>query len=359
MICFLCNKEFKNLKALSLHLRTHNISKKVYYDKYMFDGIHNKCIICGNPTKFHSLHKGYQLCCSKKCTLSLRKQTNIKKYGVEYPTQNKKIQNKIQNTCLKKYGKTSVLQTEKKKNGLIKKYGVDNAFKSKEVKKKIKEVMISKYGVNNISKLKIIKDKKIKTCLNNHGVKYGFLQVEKTKDTLNKKYGGHHLKDPSIYQKMVNTIQLKYNVNNVSQSDLIKHKKIQTCLLNYGVEYPSQNSLIFNKIFKTSCKLKQYNDTNIYYQGSYELDFLKKYYDYYKIIRAPVIKYEYNEKIKVYYGDFLFVDFNIIIECKNSYLYKRDFNVIEAKRKASEAQGFKWILILDKNYKQLNNELRS
>lgn len=358
MICFVCNREFKNIRALSLHIRTHNISKKYYYDKFLFNG-NNECVICQKPTQFHSIHQGYKKCCSSKCSKKLREQTNIDKYGVAYPTQCKEIQNKIQTTCLEKYGETSVLKTDKKKQGIIKKYGVDNVFKSETIKKKIKRTLINKYGVDNISKNNNIKNKKIKTCLKNYGVEYGFLQLEKTKSTLDLKYNGHHLNDPSIYQKLINTVQKKYSVNNVSQSPIIQQKKIETCLKNYGVEFPSQNSLIFDKIFKTSCKLLPYNNTNIYYQGSYEFDFLEKYFEKYRIIRAPSINYVFEGKTKVYHGDFLFVDFNIIVECKNSYLFKRDIKIIEAKRKAVEKQGFKWILILDKNYNRLNDELRS
>jgi hypothetical protein len=103
---------------------------------------------------------------------------------------------------------------------------------------------------------------------------------------------------------------------------------------NYGVEYPSQDPSIFKQIFKTSFKIKKFKDTNIYYQGSYELDFLEKYYDKYPDIqRGPRIKYIFKGKKHYYFSDFLIPSKNLIVEVKNSYF--------------------------DKKYKKIENELQS
>lgn len=107
-----------------------------------------------------------------------------------------------------------------------------------------------------------------------------------------------------------------------------------------------------------SCDGK-YKDT-IYYQGSYELDFLEKYYDKFPDIqRGPSIKYEYKGKKKVYHSDFYIPSKNLIIECKNNYLYKRDLEIILHKKETTINSGFNWVLVLDKNYNKLEYELRS
>ena len=58
--------------------------------------------------------------------------TNLKKYGVDYPSKNEEVKQKFKETCLKKYGKNTPLQNE-------------------EVKQKIKETCLKKYGVENPS----------------------------------------------------------------------------------------------------------------------------------------------------------------------------------------------------------------
>lgn len=70
------------------------------------------------------------------------KDTNLKKFGVEFPLQqlkkeNSEIYQKISQTC-------------------INKFGVDNPLKNKEVKEKIKQTNIQKYGVDNPLKNKEI-----------------------------------------------------------------------------------------------------------------------------------------------------------------------------------------------------------
>ena len=59
--CAICNKEYKNF---GVHLKSHNISPKEYYDKYLKknenEGI---CPVCGKETTFISLGEGYRYHC--------------------------------------------------------------------------------------------------------------------------------------------------------------------------------------------------------------------------------------------------------------------------------------------------------
>jgi hypothetical protein len=151
-------------------------------------------------------------------------------------------------------------------------------------------------------------------------------------------------------QKYKETCLKNYGVENLFQSKKIKKKIKQTCLEKYGVEYTHQNKNIFEKALKSAKVLKQFKNTNIWYQGSYELDFLEKYYDkYLDIQRAPTIKYKFNGKNKIYYPDFLIPSLNLIIEIKSSWTLNVDIE-IKQKKKATIANGFKYILIIDKNY---------
>ena len=93
------------------------------------------------------------------------KNTNLKKFGVEFPLQqlkkeNSEIYQKISQTCINKFGVDSPLKNkevrEKIKQTNIQRYGVDNPLKNKEIREKIKQTNIQKYGVDNPLKNKEI-----------------------------------------------------------------------------------------------------------------------------------------------------------------------------------------------------------
>lgn len=96
-----------------------------------------KCnnINCSKTPNFSTFSKGYLRTCSKICaqydsqTINKIKDTNIKKYGVEYGLSNVDIIKKIKSTCLKNHG-------------------VDNPTKSKDILNKIKITNNKKYGVD-------------------------------------------------------------------------------------------------------------------------------------------------------------------------------------------------------------------
>jgi hypothetical protein len=110
------------------------------------------------------------------------KQTNLKKYGYKYASQNKNIaskiskvksslehQNKVAETNLKRYGVENVFQSEKVKKQIektnIAKYGVKSPIQNKEIRKKIKQTCKERYGVENPLQSKEIRSKVIATNL--------------------------------------------------------------------------------------------------------------------------------------------------------------------------------------------------
>ena len=181
---------------------------------------------------------------------------------------------------------------------------------------------------------------------------------------------------PEIIEKIKKSNLEKYGVENVFQSEKIKEKIRQTTFKNhsvkcylekrteikkamlkkYGVEYPLQNKEIFEKSFKTRIKLKQYKSTNLTYQGSYELDFLEKFYDKIDISNGPSIPYLYKGARKVYHSDFYIPSKNLIVEIKSSYILTLDIEINE-KKEACIKQGYNYILILDKDYSKIIVEL--
>jgi very-short-patch-repair endonuclease len=82
MICKICNKSFKNLLALSIHLSQHNYKLLDYYVDYENFKI-PKCKYCNNDAKILNGIKFYKTCCSKECLLKSRKENIISDFTKE------------------------------------------------------------------------------------------------------------------------------------------------------------------------------------------------------------------------------------------------------------------------------------
>lgn len=158
--CKVCNREFKSVHSIAIHLRNlHDLSQKEYYDKYLKSKNDGLCKICGKPTKFLSLSKGYKDCCCSACTLELH-------------------------------------------------YGVRNVFQLESTKESIKKTMLDKYGVENASQSEEIKKKKIETCRKNYGIDYNLQR----KETIAKTHSDEVIKKQSESRKK--TLRRKYGVEN-------------------------------------------------------------------------------------------------------------------------------------------------
>lgn len=138
LTCLLCGKEIK-ISGFGAHLKkTHdwqfNSNVQEYYDRYLKKENEEKCIVCGNDTKFYTVTHGYKSTCSKKCAANDPKRLE-----------------KIKNTCLERYGVEngggSLQALEKIKNTCLERYGVENPYQSEEKKLKIKSTCLERYGV--------------------------------------------------------------------------------------------------------------------------------------------------------------------------------------------------------------------
>ena len=130
-----------------------------------------------------------------------------------------------------------------------------------------RESCLLTYGVDNTSKLKEIHEKIKETCKERYN-DANYRNPNKTKQTKFEKYGDE------VY------------VN--------REKYKQTCLERFGFENASQCPEIFDKQQKARLEIKKYKDTDLYYQGTYEKDFLDKYYDKFVIERMTSLKYNFN-----------------------------------------------------------------
>ncbi len=104
---------------------------------------------------------------------------------------------------------------------------------------------------------------------------------------------------------------------------------------------------------KNSKKIRYYND-DIYYQSSYEkdfLDYLKNIDMLSKVTRGPIIKYNNGISDKVHYPDFYIEDYNLIIEIKSDYYYYKYLDINNLKFNKAIEIGYNYMFIINKNYK--------
>ena len=149
------------------------------------------------------------------------KDTNLKKFGVEFPLQqlkkeNSEIYQKISQTCINKFGVDSPLKNkevrEKIKQTNIQKYGVDNLFKNDIIKEKIKQTNIQKYGVDNPLKNKEIREKIKQTNIQ----KYGVDNPLKNKEIWKKSQDNRQISSKSkLENNFLNYLKLKYESDDI------------------------------------------------------------------------------------------------------------------------------------------------
>ena len=149
------------------------------------------------------------------------KNTNLKKFGVEFPLQqlkkeNSEIYQKISQTCINKFGVDSPLKNkevrEKIKQTNIQKYGVDNLFKNDIIKEKIKQTNIQKYGVDNPLKNKEIREKIKQTNIQ----KYGVDNPLKNKEIWKKSQDNRQISSKSkLENNFLNYLKLKYEPDDI------------------------------------------------------------------------------------------------------------------------------------------------
>ena len=143
------------------------------------------CKNCGDVVKFNRQFF-YQKTCSRLCSaivssqktenermeiIQKAKNTCVERFGFVCATKSKKVQEKIKETNLKKYGKEYPMQNKdvqekqfkKMQETNMKRYGVKSTLSLKETREKYRDTMIKKYNVDSP-----FKDKKNKRKSRNH-----------------------------------------------------------------------------------------------------------------------------------------------------------------------------------------------
>ncbi len=291
------------------------------------------CLFCGREFKIRK--KEERRLCSEECRVNWQQlpeniekrieasKTAIKeKFGVDNIFQLKDIKEKSKKTKKEKYGDENYNNSEKMLDTKINKYGEDCY---KQFSKKAKQTTFEKFGVEHHLQLPEFLDKQKETNLKRHGVE-NISQLQETKD------------------KVKATTNEHYGVDNASQSKEIKEKKKQTSLDNFGVSHHLKDYDMFQKHMKLQYKVKRYKETDLYYQGTYELYFLEKMEEagnLEKVQNGKTYIYIYDGEEHTYHTDFFYEDNNI--EIKSGWTYNNNGK----NKKLEEINKTKWKSVID------------
>jgi hypothetical protein len=126
-------------------------------------------------------------------------------------------------------------------------------------------------------------------------------------------------------------------------------------LKKFGTEHALQNPEIMEFMLRKSSKYILH-EMGVYYQGTYEKDFL----DFclsnrISVKRGPILKYT-NEGIEhFYYSDFCIENINLIVEVKSSYYYYLHESINILKKECAINSGYSFMFVLDKEYSEILN----
>lgn len=227
----------------------------------------------------------------------------------------------------------------------------DICFKELNIKYQNYNKYVNNQGYYTCNKCSDIKKKETK--LEKYGDK-NYNNMSKNKETKLEKYGNENYNN---HDKYIKTCLEKYGVESSFQNEKTKNKIKETNNIRFGVDNPTQSHDILLKSFKSGHKVTQFKETNIYYQGSYELDFLEKYYNS-DVKRCNSIKYLFEEKKKIYFPDFYIEKLNLIVEIKSKYTYNLHKERNIEKQKACENIGYKFLFIIDKDYSEFEKLIK-
>lgn len=176
----------------------------------------HKCDVCGKPK-----HTAYRRLCLDKgwahneCGQVKKKQTMLKKYGVEYSGQSSELMQKKAQTCLQRYGVKNPQQSSsvkyKTKQTNLKKYGVSSPTLVPEILEKQKETRFRRYGVRHIWQLPAKRRQHGQICYDRYGAEC-WAQLPENRDKLKRWCTDNPEKrfTSTIEQELLSWVQIYY-----------------------------------------------------------------------------------------------------------------------------------------------------
>lgn len=194
--CKICGKEFNSRGSITTHIRYNHLdyNSKKYYDEFLKKSDNEgKCLECGKETRYYGIVAGYASFCCKQCANRSNdknikaRQTFIRNHPEIYckrekqnkpkrirkkrsrvkrvKTKNRKVEKEIE-----RYGKSGLSAKEKIEATCLKRYGVKCYTQSKEFKQKVKQTSIEKYGVEHPMQSEEVRENLKRSVLKKYGV---------------------------------------------------------------------------------------------------------------------------------------------------------------------------------------------
>lgn len=298
-----------------------------------------------------------EIYCCKKCNNVKVRKTNLERYGVVCNSQLESNKKMVTDKWMSKTVDElrEIVDNRRETNNI--KYGFDYYTQTDESKERFIQTCLDKYGITNPSYSEDVKKKRVDTKLE----KFGYVNNSQTKEwkkIIKKNWENKsNFEIKEIVESRNKTIRDRYGVDNYTQTDEFKEKCIETCRIKYGYDSHNQSPIIHIKQQESGLKTKTHQPSNLKYQGTYELDFLERYYNKVIIEKTSPIQYQLNENTHYYHPDFYLPKYNLIVEVKSTYTYEYDLDKNIAKKEYSIKSGFNFIFIIDKNYSELESIL--
>ena len=186
---------------------------------YCKDKHYGKCPVCGKTVEIRDLNIGPQ-CCSEKCRIQKINQTCLKKYGHKDAVNSEHAKELSKQHCLERYGVPCYSQTDEYKESyrqtMLHKYGSTSVLGSQELRNKCKQTLTTRTGFDNPMKNPETVDKMMNTKID--------------------KYGGLGFDSPQLSDRIRRTNLEKYGVEYPTQNEEIRDKITQTCTEKYQSE---------------------------------------------------------------------------------------------------------------------------
>jgi G:T-mismatch repair DNA endonuclease (very short patch repair protein)/uncharacterized C2H2 Zn-finger protein len=308
MKCEICNKEFKDIKGLSVHLvKNHGYTtddKKIYYDKYFKKTDEGICPFCGNTARFMDLTRGYhKICGSKECLGKTRATGTYEFLMYKY--------NLSKDDAIKLMNERASERGEKIKEGLSKSFEKNESFFREKSRQCIEFWLKKGYSQEDAEK-----------------------QVKIVFDDIHSKTWEKRRSNPELYQN-VNTTQVDYwknkgfnekeALNKISERQ--KTFSLEKCIEKYGEidgrqEWVDRQESWSNKMIRTMKECGNYKrdfsiSESLFIKSLISILNLKEE-EHYSCLNKQFFFFEKNSK-NYYTYDFLLKNKNKIIEYNGDY----------------------------------------
>lgn len=196
---------------------------------------------------------------------TLRKQTNLKRYGKEHILQTDFGQQHRKETSIQRFGLDNIFKTEQfkelRKTTNIKKYGAEFPMQTDEYKENYRKKCIDKYGKDNIFKSEIFKETRKLTVLEKFNEEFQSLYYDKEKS----------VEFLSINPLSINQLSKRFNVTIPTVQAWVVRHELQPYLRPERSSYERIIKDLFPQFIRNSRKVLGNGQELDFYNSQYKI----------------------------------------------------------------------------------------